>query len=131
MSFFDDIIKDGLTAAEDAWGTSFTLDGRAETFTCTFDQHQDSSTPAEGGYFDNISATLVCKRLQFDILLGIATEDGEQVVTESEAAILIENDDVVFPRIGQKLTHQTRKYLITSRAIDTSSITITLKSINR
>ena len=131
MSAFDDIIKDGLTAAEEAWGTTFTLDGRAETFTGTFDQHQDSSAPADGGYFDTISATIVCKRLQFDILLGIATEGGDQIVTESEAMVLIENDDAVFPRIGQKLTHQTRTYLITGRAIDTSSITLTLKSANR
>lgn len=131
MSFFDDLISDGMTAAENAWGTSFTMDGSSRTFTGTFDRYQDSATPQDGGYLDQISATIVCSRLQFDILLGIATEDGEQVVTESEAAILIENDDVVFPRIGQKLTHQTRKYLITSRAIDTSSITLTLRSINR
>lgn len=131
MSFFDDIIKDGLTSAEDAWGTVFTLDGRAENFTGTFDQHQDSSSPSDGGYLENISATIVCKRLQFDILLGIATEAGVQIVTESQAALMIENDDAVFPQIGQKLTHENRSYLITGRAIDTSSITITLRSINR
>lgn len=131
MSAFDDIIKDGLSAAEDAWGSTFTLNGSSGTFTGTFDRHQDSSAPAEGGYLDQISAVIVCNRLQFDILLGIATEAGVQIVTESEAALMIENDDAVFPRVGQKLTHDNRKYLITGREIDASSITITLRSVNR
>lgn len=131
MSFFDDLIVDGLTAAESAWGTAFTLDGQSGAFTGTFDRHQDSSAPADGGYFDNISATIVASRLQFDVAPGITTEDGVQIVTESEAALMIENDDAVFPRVGQKLTHDNRRYLITGREIDASSITITLRSINR
>ena len=131
MSFFDDIIKSGLSAAEDAWGSTFTLDGSGGTYTGTFDRHQDSSSPSDGGYLDQISAAIVCNRLQFDILLGIATEAGVQIVTESEAALMIENDDAVFPRVGQKLTHDNRKYMITGREIDASSITITLRSINR
>lgn len=131
MSAFDDIIKAGIAAAESAWGSNFTLAGMSQTFTGTFDRHSDSSAPTDGGYFDQISATIVCARLQFDILLGIATEDGEQLVTEAEAAILIENDDAVFPQIGQRLTHDNRKYLITGREIDAASITLTLRSVNR
>ena len=131
MSFFDDIIKSGLSAAESAWGSTFTLDGSGGTYTGTFDRHQDSSAPSDGGYLDQISAVIVCNRLQFDILLGIATEQGDQIVTESQAALMIENDDTVFPQIGQKLTHDSRKYLITSREIDASSITLGLRSINR
>lgn len=114
MSAFDDIIKAGIAAAESAWGSNFTLAGMSQTFTGTFDRHSDSSAPTDGGYFDQISATIVCARLQFDILLGIATED-----------------DAVFPRIGQRLTHDNRKYLITGREIDAASITLTLRSVNR
>ena len=131
MSFFDDLIADGIAAAERAWGTTFTLEGQAATFTGTFDRHQDSSAPAEGGYFDNISATIVCNRQQFDVLLGITDEDGVALLTEADAEILIESDVNVFPQIGKRLTHDSKTYLITGRAIDVSSITITPRSVNR
>ena len=131
MSFFDDLITDGLTAAESAWGTAFTLDGSGGTYTGTFDRHQDSSAPAEGGYLDQISAVIVCNRQQFDVLLGITDEDGVALLTESEATILIEADFSVLPQIGKRLTHNTKTYLITGREIDVSSITLTLRSVNR
>ena len=131
MSFFDDLISDGVTAAESAWGTTFTLEGKSVEFTGTFDRHQDSSAPSDGGYLDNISATIVCNRQQFDVLLGITDEDGNQLLTEAAAELLIESDVNVLPQIGKKLTHDSHVYLVTGREIDTSSITITLRSINR
>lgn len=131
MSFFDDLITDGLTAAESAWGTAFTLDGSGGTYTGTFDRHQDSSAPAEGGYFDNISATIVASRLQFDVALGITTEAGVALMTEADAELTIENDTAILPQIGKRLTHDSNVYLITGREIDTSSVTISLRSINR
>lgn len=131
MSFFDDLISDGVAAAESAWGTTFTLEGQSVEFTGTFDRHQDSSAPSDGGYLDNISATIVCNRQQFDVLLGITDEDGNPLLTEAAAELLIESDVNVFPQIGKKLTHDSRVYLVTGREIDTSSITITLRSINR
>ena len=131
MSFFDDLISDGVTAAESAWGTTFTLEGKSVEFTGTFDRHQDSSAPSDGGYLDNISATIVCNRQQFDVLLGITDEDGNPLLTEAAAELLIESDVNVFPQIGKKLTHDSRVYLVTGREIDASSITITLRSINR
>ena len=131
MSFFDDLITDGLTAAESAWGTAFTLDGSGGTYTGTFDRHQDSSAPAEGGYLDQISAVIVCNRQQFDVLLGITDEDGVALLTEADAELTIENDTAILPQIGKRLTHDSNVYLITGREIDTSSVTISLRSTNR
>ena len=131
MSFFDDLIADGLTAAESAWGTTFTIEGQSGTFTGTFDRHQDSSAPADGGYLDNISATIVASRLQFDVALGITDENGVALMTEADAELAIENDTAILPQIGKRLTHDGTVYLITSREIDTSSVTVTLRSVNR
>jgi len=131
MSFFDDLISDGVNAAESAWGTTFTLEGQSVEFTGTFDRHQDSSVPSDGGYLDEISATIVCNRQQFDVLLNITDEAENPLLTENTSELLIESDVNVFPQIGKKLTHDLRVYLITGREIDASSITMTLRSTNR
>lgn len=131
MSAFDDIIADGLVAAESAWGTTFTLGGYDGTYTGTFDRHLDQRSPSQGGLQFDDDATIVTSRQQFDVLLGITDESGVALLTEAEAAILIEGDTAVFPRVGQRLTHDARVYLITSREIDAHSITIRLKSVHR
>jgi len=129
VTFFDDIIADGLTAAENAWGASFTISTRYGTFTGTWDSHRDSSKPEDGGYLPEVTSSIVASIAQFTES-PLLLEQGGELELEQGGTLETEFTRTV-PNIGDKITVGSNTYLIVSIDNDGHAITFGLKSVNR
>lgn len=128
MSLFDDAIASGMTAAESAWGVSWTCNG--STFTGTFDRRRDDGEPDVGGYLPQEDGVLVASATQFTDGASLLDESGSEILDEASAAIEDETGSNV-PDKGDRITVLGSTYLIRWIEYDSHSYTFGLKSVNR
>ena len=62
---FDQAIERGMIIAEGLWGDTFTIDGRPSYYVGTFNAYDKAQQIGDGGYEENIDATLVASIAQF------------------------------------------------------------------
>ena len=129
MTLFDDIIADGLTAAENAWGESFTIAGRYGTFTGTWDSRRDSAKPADGGYLPEITSSIVASITQFTET-PLLLEQGGKIELEQGGTLETEFTRAI-PEIGARLTIRSNVYLVAFVENDGHAITLGLKSVDQ
>lgn len=128
MGLFDDAIADGMTAAETAWGVSWTCNG--STFTGTFDRRRDDGEPDIGGYLPQEDGVLVASVAQFSDGEALLTEAGDELLTEASAELEDEEGSNV-PEKGDRITVLGSTYLIRWIEYDGHAYTFGLKSTNR
>jgi hypothetical protein len=97
MSFAASIAS-GLSAANAAFGVSFTLDGGG-TYVGVIDRRSDVSKPRDGGFALDWDATLNVAVAQF---AGITLQDETGASLLDEAGLPLTDDDGL--KIGRKLT---------------------------
>lgn len=130
MSAFDDIIEEAQDQAIDEFGTTFTVAGVVDQ-TCVgvLDRTRDAARPDVGGILPEIDATLFASRNQFDGSVILA-EDSEEIEAEQGGTIDTETG-YVMPAIGQRIACDGSLFAVTERHLDSTGVTLFLRSINR